>query len=50
MTNRRRHPTRPLASRIALAALALAIVWQASPAPAGAAARELRFRGETVAV
>lgn len=50
MTNRRRHPLRPLASRIALAGLALLIVWQAAPALAGASVHELRFRGETVRV
>ena len=50
MINRRRHRRRPPAITIALAALALLVVWQAAISPAGAVAREVHFQGLTVEV
>jgi hypothetical protein len=50
LTNRRRHPRRLRLSLIALAAVALLAAWQGGIAPAGAAAKEVRFGGETVQV
>lgn len=47
---RRRHPRRPRASQIGLAAIALLATWQVLLAPASATARKLHFGAKTVHV